>query len=86
MMASTSRWSSSAIEAETTQKVELIIKEIRSHEVALAELNALSSSRPVYHKNGSIYFRTTIQKATSSEQKLLDQAKSRLDKLNSIIK
>ncbi|PON87489.1 Prefoldin beta-like [Trema orientale] len=83
MMASTSRWSSSsAMEAETTQKVGLI-KEIRSHEIALAELNALSSSRPVYHKNGNIYFRTTIQKATSSEQKLLDQAKSRLDKLNS---
>lgn len=66
---------------EAEQKVDLV-KQIRAHEVALAELHALSSSRAVYQKNGNIYFRTTTQKATASEQKLLDQAKSRLQSLN----
>ncbi|KAF3976048.1 hypothetical protein ACB098_11G081300 [Castanea mollissima] len=60
-----------------------LIKEIRSHEVAIAELNHLSSSRAVYQKNGNIFFQTTIQKATASEQKQLDLAKARLEKLNS---
>nr|POE82183.1 hypothetical protein CFP56_75393 [Quercus suber] len=60
-----------------------LIKEIRSHEVAIAELNHLSSSRAVYQKNGSIFFQTTVQKATASEQKQLDLAKAKLEKLNS---
>ncbi|CAB4269153.1 unnamed protein product [Prunus armeniaca] len=45
-----------------------LTKQIRSHEVAIAELNALSPSRAVYQKNGNLFFRTTIQKAMTSEQ------------------
>ncbi|KAB5529671.1 hypothetical protein DKX38_019752 [Salix brachista] len=45
-----------------------LIKEVRSHEVAIAELSNLSSSRAVYQKNGNLFFRTTAQKATASEQ------------------
>uniref|UniRef100_A0A2N9INW6 Prefoldin subunit 1 n=1 Tax=Fagus sylvatica TaxID=28930 RepID=A0A2N9INW6_FAGSY len=60
-----------------------LIKEVRSHEVAIAELNHLSSSKSVYQKNGNIFFQTTIQKATASEQKQLDLAKAKLEKLNS---
>ncbi|KAG8391392.1 hypothetical protein BUALT_Bualt01G0182900 [Buddleja alternifolia] len=95
---------------------------VRSHEVAIAELTNLSSSRcpedrpsdnqvtslegahvmildgtcisdrepsgwirawAVYEKNGNIFFRTTIPKATTSEQKQLDTAKARLQKLSS---
>ncbi|KAL5550762.1 hypothetical protein UlMin_000938 [Ulmus minor] len=63
-------------------KVE-VVTEIRSYEVALAELNSLSSHRSVYQKNGNIFFRTTISNATAFEQKQLDQAKFRLDELNS---
>ncbi|KAK4593681.1 hypothetical protein RGQ29_017685 [Quercus rubra] len=68
--------------AEATPVLRLI-KELRSHEVAIAELNHLSSSRAVYQKNGNIFFQTTIQKATASEQKQLDLAKAKLEKLNS---
>ncbi|KAL8495835.1 hypothetical protein ACS0TY_019808 [Phlomoides rotata] len=57
-------------------------KQVRSHEVALAELNNLSSSRAVYQRNGNILFRTTIEKATASEQKQMDAAKARLQKLS----
>ncbi|PRQ60884.1 hypothetical protein RchiOBHm_Chr0c29g0501131 [Rosa chinensis] len=32
-----------------------LVKQIRSHEVAIAELNALSSSRTVYQKNGNLF-------------------------------
>ncbi|KAF9670350.1 hypothetical protein SADUNF_Sadunf13G0059200 [Salix dunnii] len=102
-----------------------LIKKVRSHEVAIAELSNLSSSRvsffqpylllvssfgslfclfldylitcavvhqknqnqndivimeiAVYQKNGNLFFRTTVQKATASEQKLLDSAKSKLE-------
>ncbi|KAJ9131842.1 hypothetical protein P3X46_034754 [Hevea brasiliensis] len=59
-----------------------LIKMIRSHEVALVELNNLSSSRGVYQKNGEIFFWTTIQKATASEKKQLDSAKTKLEKLS----
>ncbi|CAK9160430.1 unnamed protein product, partial [Ilex paraguariensis] len=45
-----------------------LIKQIRSHEVAIAELNNLPSSRVVYQINGNIFFRTTVQKATAFEQ------------------
>ncbi|KAL0008300.1 hypothetical protein SO802_009802 [Lithocarpus litseifolius] len=68
--------------AEATPALGLI-KELRSHEVAIAELNHLSSSRAVYQKNGNIFFQTTIQKAAASEQKQLDLAKAKLEKLNS---
>ncbi|XP_057531542.1 uncharacterized protein LOC130809769 isoform X1 [Amaranthus tricolor] len=54
----------------------------RRLEVAIAELDSLPSSRPVYVKNGNIFFRTTTQKAISSEQRKLDLAKSKLQKLN----
>ncbi|KAG8391394.1 hypothetical protein BUALT_Bualt01G0183100 [Buddleja alternifolia] len=60
-----------------------LLKQVRSHEVAIAELTNLSSSRAVYEKNGNIFFRTTIPKATTSEQKQLDTAKARLQKLSS---
>ncbi|KAI5344462.1 hypothetical protein L3X38_012339 [Prunus dulcis] len=60
-----------------------LTKQIRSHEVAIAELNSLSPSRAVYQKNGNLFFRTTIQKATASEQKQIDLAKASLGKLNS---
>ncbi|KAJ8631916.1 hypothetical protein MRB53_025252 [Persea americana] len=58
-------------------------KKIRGHEVAIAELNNISSSRAIYQRNGAIYFRTSVKAATSSEQKQLDLAKSRLQKLSS---
>ncbi|XP_008457178.2 uncharacterized protein LOC103496917 [Cucumis melo] len=64
------------------QKLE-ITKQMRSLEVAIAELNHLSSTRAVYQKNGNLFFRTTVQKATTSEQKKLDAAKARLERLNS---
>ncbi|KAK8532179.1 hypothetical protein V6N13_131512 [Hibiscus sabdariffa] len=74
--------SASSSSASTDPKLELI-KQIRTHEVAIAELGSLSSSRTVYQKNGNLFFRTTVQKATSSEEKQLDQAKAKLEKLNS---
>ncbi|XP_038875459.1 uncharacterized protein LOC120067907 [Benincasa hispida] len=64
------------------QKLE-ITKQIRSYEVAIAELNHLSSSRAIFQKNGNIFFRTTVQKATTSEQKKLDAATAKLERLNS---
>ncbi|EOY10333.1 hypothetical protein QUC31_010065 [Theobroma cacao] len=66
----------------TDPKLDLT-KQIRTHEVAIAELSSLYSSQTVYQKNGNLFFRTTIQKATSSEQKQLDSAKAKLEKLNS---
>ncbi|KAL3516682.1 hypothetical protein ACH5RR_023584 [Cinchona calisaya] len=59
-----------------------LLKQIRSHEIAIAELNSLPSSRGVYQRNGNILFRTTIQKATASEQKQLDIAKVKLQQLS----
>ncbi|KAL1562019.1 hypothetical protein AAHA92_04644 [Salvia divinorum] len=59
-----------------------LLKQVRSHEVAVAELNGLSSSRAVYQRNGNLFFRTTIQKATAFEQKQLDAAKATLQKLS----
>ncbi|XP_057433817.1 uncharacterized protein LOC130726552 [Lotus japonicus] len=60
-----------------------LTKQLRSHEVAIAELNNLPSSRGVYHRNGNLFFRTTIQAATTLEQKQLDSAKAKLKTLNS---
>ncbi|KAK8546501.1 hypothetical protein V6N13_067716 [Hibiscus sabdariffa] len=74
--------SSSTASSSTDPRFELT-KQIRTHEVAIAELGSLSSSRTVYQKNGHLFFRTTVQKATSSEEKQLDQAKAKLAKLNS---
>ncbi|KGN61409.1 uncharacterized protein LOC105434577 [Cucumis sativus] len=64
------------------QKLE-ITKQMRSLEVAIAELNHLSSTRAVFQKNGNLFFRTTVQKATTSEQKKLDAARAKLESLNS---
>ncbi|KAL6981511.1 hypothetical protein U1Q18_023139 [Sarracenia purpurea var. burkii] len=60
-----------------------LIKQIRSHEVAIAELNNLPSSRAVYQKSGNLFFRTTVSKATTVEQRQLDASKAKLQKLNS---
>ncbi|KAK1303820.1 hypothetical protein QJS10_CPB11g00052 [Acorus calamus] len=59
-----------------------LLKQIRGHEVAIAELNSLSSSRAVYQRNGNIFFRKNIKTATEFEQKQLDLTKAQLQKLN----
>ncbi|KAA8520338.1 hypothetical protein F0562_014594 [Nyssa sinensis] len=59
-----------------------VIKQIRSHEVAIEELRNISSSRALYQKNGNIFFRTTVHKATAFEQRELDTTKTKLQKLN----
>ncbi|KAJ0911314.1 putative prefoldin [Helianthus annuus] len=63
--------------ADPTQS---LLKQARSHEVSIAELSALSSSRTVYQKNGNIFFRTSVQQATASEKKQLDMLKAKLQK------
>ncbi|XP_010324886.1 uncharacterized protein [Solanum lycopersicum] len=60
-----------------------LVKEVRSHEVAIAELSNLPDSRAVYQRNGNLFFRTTAEKATMSEQKQVDMVKSKLQKLSS---
>nr|ACG36954.1 hypothetical protein [Zea mays] len=62
------------------KKVELL-KEIRAHEVAIAELDNLNPSRAVYQKAGNIFFRKSVKSVITTEQKQLDQAKARLSKL-----
>ncbi|KAL3622352.1 hypothetical protein CASFOL_033763 [Castilleja foliolosa] len=57
-----------------------LLRQVKSHEIAVAELNNLSSSRAVYQRNGNLFFRTTIEKATAYEQTQLDFAKARLPK------
>ncbi|KAL1831931.1 hypothetical protein DCAR_0101953 [Daucus carota subsp. sativus] len=52
---------------------DLIKKKVWSHEVAIGELNTLSSSRAVYQKNGNLYFRTSIVKAKAFEEKQLQK-------------
>ncbi|KAK6919845.1 Prefoldin beta-like [Dillenia turbinata] len=69
-------------EAPSSSSAELL-KQLRNHEVAIAELGGLPSTRVVYEKNGNIFFRTTVQKATVSEQRQLDLAKDKLKMLNS---
>ncbi|KAI6706288.1 hypothetical protein NL676_009250 [Syzygium grande] len=59
-----------------------LVKQLRSHEVAIAELGSLQPSRSVYQKNGNMYFRTTIQNAKASEQKKVNSAKAKLERLN----
>ncbi|CAL5380845.1 unnamed protein product [Camellia sinensis] len=80
MAASTSASSTSNAAADSTHH---LMKQIRSHEIAIVELNNLSSSRAVYQKNGNIFFRTTAQKATTFEQRQLDATKAKLQQLNS---
>ncbi|KAI4297000.1 hypothetical protein L6164_036912 [Bauhinia variegata] len=63
--------------AATEPKLHLM-KELRSHEVAIAELNNLPSTRAVYQRNGNLFFRTTMEKAKAMEQKQLNSAKSKL--------
>ncbi|XP_055820150.1 uncharacterized protein LOC129889062 isoform X2 [Solanum dulcamara] len=60
-----------------------LLKEVRSHEVSIAELSNLPASRAVYQRNGNLFFRTTFQKAIASEQKQVDMVKSKLQKLSS---
>ncbi|KAA8522404.1 hypothetical protein F0562_013235 [Nyssa sinensis] len=43
-----------------------LIKQIRSHEVAIVELRNIFSSRAVYQKNGNLFSHTTIQKTTTA--------------------
>ncbi|KAG8080697.1 hypothetical protein GUJ93_ZPchr0007g3073 [Zizania palustris] len=66
---------------EADKKVELM-KEIRAHEVAIGELNNLPPSRVVYQKTCNLFFRKSIKLAVTSEQKQIDLAKSRLEKLD----
>ncbi|GAB2220314.1 hypothetical protein Droror1_Dr00007959 [Drosera rotundifolia] len=54
--------------------------QMRLHEVAIAELKSLSASRTVYQRNGNIFFRTTVEKATTTEQRQLDTAVARIQK------
>jgi len=63
------------------KKVELM-KEIRAHEVAIAELQNLHPSRAVYQKAGNIFFRKSVKSVVTREQKQLDLAKAGLSKLN----
>ncbi|KAL2341503.1 hypothetical protein Fmac_009443 [Flemingia macrophylla] len=67
----------------TTPSAADLTKQIRVHEVAIAELNNQPSSRAVYQRNGNLFFRTTIQTATAMEQKQLESAKAKLKDLNS---
>ncbi|KAG2633372.1 uncharacterized protein LOC120659931 [Panicum virgatum] len=63
------------------KKVELM-KEVRAHEVAIAELQNLHPSRAVYQKAGNIFFRKSVKSVVTTEQKQLDLAKAGLSKLN----
>ncbi|XP_039127305.1 uncharacterized protein LOC120263458 [Dioscorea cayenensis subsp. rotundata] len=59
-----------------------LLKEIRSHEIAISELNSLAPSRNVYQKNGGLFFRKSIKTAIQSEQKQLETAKQLLQKMD----
>ncbi|KAI3728252.1 hypothetical protein L6452_16885 [Arctium lappa] len=74
--------SMAAVDSTAEDSTHSLLKKIRSHEVSIAELSALSSSRAVYQKNGNIFFRISAQQATASEQKQLDTAKAKLQKVN----
>lgn len=82
-MAATTSASSSSTPNTAADSSYNLVKQIRSHEVAIAELNNLPSSRAVYQRNGNIFFRTSVPKATIFEQRQLDAAKAGLQKLNS---
>ncbi|WVZ63009.1 hypothetical protein U9M48_012689 [Paspalum notatum var. saurae] len=72
----------SAPAKETMEKKVELMKEIRAHEVAIAELENLHPSRGVYQKAGNIFFRKSVKSVVTTEQKQLDLAKARLSKLN----
>ncbi|XP_066399045.1 uncharacterized protein [Miscanthus floridulus] len=72
----------SAPAKEVVEKKVEFMKEIRAHEVATAELGNLNPSRAVYQKAGNIFFRKSVKSVVTTEQKQLDQAKARLNKLN----
>ncbi|XP_066399085.1 uncharacterized protein [Miscanthus floridulus] len=72
----------SAPAKEVVEKKVEFMKEIRAHEVAIAELGNLNPSREVYQKAGNIFFRKSVKSVVTTEQKQLDQAKARLNKLN----
>ncbi|KAH7864010.1 hypothetical protein Vadar_024637 [Vaccinium darrowii] len=82
-MAATTSASSSSSPNTAADSSYNLVKQIRSHEVAIAELNNLPSSRAVYQRNGNIFFRTSVPKATIFEQRQLDAVKAGLQKLNS---
>ncbi|KAL6848177.1 hypothetical protein ACP4OV_022305 [Aristida adscensionis] len=81
MAAAWPRMTGSTVTKEVEKKVELM-KEVRAHEVAISELNSLHPSRAVYQKAGNIFFRKSVKSAVASEQKQLDLAKARLNKLD----
>ncbi|XP_058225106.1 uncharacterized protein LOC131334206 [Rhododendron vialii] len=83
MAASTSASSPSTSNTAADYSTRDLVKQIMSHEVAIAELSNLPSSRAVYQRNGNIFFRTSVPKATTFEQRQLDAAKAKLQKLNS---
>ncbi|TKY72342.1 hypothetical protein E2542_SST01081 [Spatholobus suberectus] len=60
--------SPSSSNTTTTPSAADLTKQLRLHEVAIAELNNQPSSRAVYQRNGNLFFRTTIQTATATEQ------------------
>ncbi|EMS68797.1 hypothetical protein TRIUR3_09427 [Triticum urartu] len=63
------------------KKMELM-KEVRAHQVAIGELNNLPPSRAAYQKTCNIFFRKDIKSAVASQQKQLDIAKGKLQKLD----
>ncbi|TVU39573.1 hypothetical protein EJB05_12999, partial [Eragrostis curvula] len=50
--------------------------------LTLIELVCLGLQQPVYQKAGNIFFRKSIQSVVTAEQKQLDLAKARLNKLD----
>ncbi|KAH7674237.1 Prefoldin beta-like protein [Dioscorea alata] len=58
-MASSSSRSSSSSENPNRDH----LNEIRSHEIAMSELNSLAPSRNVYQKIGRMFFRKSIKTA-----------------------
>ncbi|XAR54269.1 hypothetical protein NMG60_11029325 [Bertholletia excelsa] len=83
-MASSSPSSSLTVNssAASADPIRDLTKQVRRHEVAIAELGNLPPFRGVYQKTGNIFFRTTVQKATTYEQKQLDVVKAKLQKLS----
>ncbi|KAF7092268.1 hypothetical protein CFC21_094769 [Triticum aestivum] len=63
------------------KKMELM-KEVRAHQVAIGELNNLPPSRAAYQKTCNIFFRKDIKSAVASQQKQLDIAKAKLQRLD----
>ncbi|MQL77362.1 hypothetical protein Taro_009788 [Colocasia esculenta] len=73
-----------SVEAPSEDPKQELLKQIRSHEVAVAELNCLPSNRAVYQRNGNLFFRKSVMATTAHEQKQLDSAKARLQKMSAI--